>query len=251
MPGLPLELVQKIVEEIAAEAGYVRALRPLARACRDWAQMCQIKLFRAVTVEVDASGSENFALARIIYLAFSPRLATHVRVLDLVSSGSPEDDFRFLSWVPNVFVNTDSVSVRAVYGSISRIVQLVPRLRGLRSLSLSYTNFPTETNLLVSPHEWGGTRVQTVSLCMPVKKIFSVLSNMLETPMKDPLIRLRINVTEMGLFTFTRALPFFRSLGSLIVDVSSVNIGSWFRRVDELPSSVVQSESSERFPFVL
>jgi hypothetical protein len=115
----------------------VRALRPLARACRDWAQMCQIKLFRAVTVEVSASGSENFTLARIMYLAFNPRLAAHVRVLDLVMSGSPGDER--LSWVPDVFPNIDSASVNAVYGSTSRILQFVPRLRGLRSLSLSYT----------------------------------------------------------------------------------------------------------------
>jgi hypothetical protein len=249
MTRLPIELMQNIVDEIAAEAGYVRALRPLARACRDWAQMCQIKLFRAVTVEVSASGSENFTLARIMYLAFNPRLAAHVRVLDLVMSGSPGDER--LSWVPDVFANIDSASVNAVHGSTSRILQFVPRLRGLRSLSLSFTNLPQETILLESPHEWAGTRVQSVSLCMPVKKTFSALSNMLETPMKDPLIRLRINVTEMRLFTFTRAVPFFRSLVSIIVNLSFVNIGSWFRRVDELPSSAVQSESSKRFPFVL
>jgi hypothetical protein len=249
MTRLPIELVQSIVDEIAAEAGYVRALRPLARACRDWAQICQIELFRAVTVEVESSGSENFSLARIIYLAFNPRLAAYVRVLDLATSNSPADGL--LSWVPDVFPNIDSTSVHAVYGSASRNLQIVPRLRGLRSLSLSYPNFPQETILLVSPPEWAGTRVQSVCLHMPVRKIFSALSNMLVTPMKDSLIHLRINATEMGLFTFTRALPFFRSLFSFIVDVSVVNIGSWFRRVDELPSSAVQSESSKRFPFVL
>jgi hypothetical protein len=246
MTRLPLELVQNIVDEIAAEAGYVRALRPLARACRDWAQMCQIKLFRAVTVEVDASGSENFTLARIIYLAFNPRLAAHVRVLDLATSDSPADGL--LSWVPDVFANIDSVSVHAVYGSVSRIAQFVPRLRGLRSLSLSYTDHPQDPILLVSPHEWADTRVQSVRLCMPLRKMFSALSSMQNTPMKDSLIRLRINVTAMGFFPCTRIVPVFRSLVSLVVDMSFVDVGSWFRRAStRLPSLGVPSESPKHF----
>jgi hypothetical protein len=246
MTRLPIELMQNIVDEIAAEAGYVRALRPLARACRDWAQMCQIKLFRAVTVELDASGSENFTLARIIYLAFSPRLAAHVRGLDLVSSGSPEVES--LSWVPDVFPNIDSVSVHAVYGSISRIAQFVPRLRGLRSLSLSYTDRPQDPILLVSPHEWAGTRVQSVCLRMPLRGIFLALSSMHGTPMNDSLIRLHTNVTEMGFFPCTRTVPVFRSLVSLIVDLSFVDVGSWFRRAStRLPSLGVPSESPKHF----